>query len=735
LRGSAPNAKGIVMQVNVGYAYGQLVRAREKGDARGVSKWQAVIDGMRTGTINVGSRTPTKAPAWVTLDVVTGGFATGGYAAGGAFTAHEQVVATTRLGANLHYLEASDALLASGHYRIDFVEEGALLVCAWLRARGEHDRAAALVETIAPWFPTLRFFPAPAAKATASAETVRLQDVSTTITQLQNYTTQDSLDLQRDAELVWKPLRDRAIARWIETVDGELPRVVNGAVIGGYPGRVFPEGWRAWVHALVSECRAVTQPKTARAQRVIELVESLARLATHPSALDARVLGRVRREIAEFVTAYGVPGSERFLARRLTDARAVAAPLHADLRPVLIDRLRAEGDGIDLDRVSAPVSVDEATQHRVPAGAQLPWYMIAKAARSWDAPIETLAERGLLPSAEVLARVLPQLTAHVRAQGLGDEPGRRLYAAIYRAFRRRRGLLLLNYASQVRFHELPWVAAMENARSDVTTQAVRASLARATGAAVRAFPHTITPNKLVTELYAFAAAAKVEMPLVEELAADIFMGSFTAKFAEAAKVSARVIEGTLYQRYYAIDTFAIARLGKAKLADDFAALCQRRAGPSKGWGVAQNGKILEQCQILTTHNLAVLFERLALGDTLAPHLRAAAEQCFRFIVRQLRMPGGYRDQLHRLKNAAYAWRQMTFYLSFVDDPADFAVWARARIAHCNEPFRTRFEPALRGLELAIAGTWSTWAGFAAGGGRVFTGWSTERHWLMPAQLA
>ena len=38
---------------------------------------------MQAGTIDVGSRTPTRAPAWVTLDVVTGGFATGGYSAGG----------------------------------------------------------------------------------------------------------------------------------------------------------------------------------------------------------------------------------------------------------------------------------------------------------------------------------------------------------------------------------------------------------------------------------------------------------------------------------------------------------------------------------------------------------------------------------------------------------------------------------------------------------------------------
>lgn len=356
--------------------------------------------------------------------------------------------------------------------------------------------------------------------------------------------------------------------------------------------------------------------------------------------------------------------------------------------------------------------------------------MTAKVARSWDAPLDALVERGVIPSAEELARVLPQLTGQVRAQALPDEPGRRLYAAIYRAFRRRRGLLLVSYAHQVRFHELPWVAALENARSDGRAQAARASqvVARASVACLRAFPQTITPNKLVTELSALAQAAKVEMPLVEELAADIFMGSFTAKFAEAAKISARLLEGTLYQRYYAIDTLSVARLGEAKLANDFAALCQRRAGPSEGFGVARNGTILEQSQILTTHNLAVLFDRLALRDALGPHLRGAAEQCLLFVVRQLRLAGSYHEQLIRVKNAAYAWRQMMFYLSFTD-ATGFAAWARARVP----ADLARFEPALRGLELALAGMWSTWSAFARDGGRVFTGWSTERHWVMPAR--
>src|SRR5262245_11467703 len=159
------------MEVNIGYAWGQLLRAQQSVDeaagdkararaAERVAKWERVIAGMQAGTIDVGSRTPTKAPAWVTLDVVTGGFATGGYTAGGPLRDHERALAAragvpaSRIALNLMSATSAEAdeLLASGCYRIDVPEEGALLVVAWLRRRGELDRATALVETLAPWF-------------------------------------------------------------------------------------------------------------------------------------------------------------------------------------------------------------------------------------------------------------------------------------------------------------------------------------------------------------------------------------------------------------------------------------------------------------------------------------------------------------------------------------------------------------------------------------------------------
>ena len=740
------------MKVNIGYAWRQLLGARrtaaehEDEDvraraAKNVAKWEAVIAGMQAGTIDIGSRTPTKAPAWVTLDVVTGGFATGAYAAGGPLQPHEVAlcdrlgVRPSRAAANIHHVDAPEAseLLASGRYRIEVPEEGALLVAAWLRERGEIEKAAQLVEHLAPWFETLRFFPAPSATPIELRETVRLQDVGTAVEALDTGRRQARLDTQRAAELVWKPLRERAIALWIETVEGEVPRVVDGRVTGGAVARRFPEGWRAWVHALVADCRQETAAKTRRAYDVIHIVELLARLATHPNALDAHALAAVRNEVAWFVTAHGVPGTGAFTARREMERAAVAGPLHADLRRVLVDRLRRAGGISDLEGVAAPVTREEAGRFAVPAGSAIPAYMIDKAARCWDAPLEALLARRVIGSAEVLARVLPQLTAHVRAETLPDDAGRRLYAAMYMAFRRRRSLLLLDYAHQVRFHELPWVAAMET-RTSANAARARHTLARAAAAALRAFPYTITPNKLVTELGALASAAGVELPLVEELAADIFMGSFTPKFAAAATISGDLLAGTLYQRYYGIapQQFAALAAANGKRADDFAALCRARAGTtSQSSSVASNGKIIEQAQILTTHNLGVLFARLALRDTFAPDLRPAAEHCFRWIVRQLRMLApSYHCELTRLKNTAYAWRQLIFFLSFTHDAATFPPWARAQLARLpSAALRARFEPALRGLELAIAGIPSTSRAFAASGGRVFTGWATERHWL------
>jgi hypothetical protein len=113
---------------------------------------------------------------------------------------------------------------------------------------------------------------------------------------------------------------------------------------------------------------------------------------------------------------------------------------------------------------------------------------------------------------------------------------------------------------------------------------------------------------------------------------------------------------------------------------------------------------IEQAQILTTHNLAVLFDALPLQDQLAPHLRLVAETCFRWTLGRLRLrTSDWHQTLANLKNAAYAWRQLVFYLSFASDVPDFLRWGRAQLESADDSFRQRFEPAIRGLELAARG--------------------------------
>ena len=726
------------MEINPGYAWRQLQEARRRGKAAAIAKWEQVIAGMRDGSLAIGSRTPTKAPAWVTLEVVTGGFATGGYSAGGELVQHEVALrerlrlpaSAGRAQLNMHYLESRDAaeLLASGCYRIDLPEEGALLAVAWLRAHGHDAAAEELVETIEPWLGELRFYPAPAKRPLELASTVRLQDLGPTLDGIATDRRQRRVEAMRDSLTVWQPLADWAVALAQETCED------------GVPFKRFPPGWISRVQQLATAFVKAGPATSRRSARIHELLRHLTLATVAPKEIAPRDVGWVRNVIATHVAAHGQPGTEEARMRRLEQALAVAGPLHRELRAVLVARLRdrPRDAGVrDLDMLARPVDIVESQRSGVPEGSAIPPYLITKLARAWDAPLAALVEQHVIPSSETLARVLPQVTAQVRGQAIGDPALRRLYASLYAAFRRRRGLLLVNYASQVRLEELPWVAVLMRGfeSSADATAAARRTAAQASALAVAGFPHTIVPNKLVTELYALGAAAKIELPLVEELAADIFMGAFTRKFVVAARVAARLLRGRLYERYYAIDADEVERLPlppPKAISVELAELCQRRAGVEGSRGtVAQNGKIIEQCQILTTHNLAVLFAELGVQRPLQTRLRALAEQTFTWILRQLQIgSGGHHAQLIRLKNAAYAWRQLVFYLSFVDDAPDFVVWARQQLVRTRGNFPLRFAPALHGLEVALAGARSDAPAFAAAGGRVFTGWATARHWVL-----
>jgi hypothetical protein len=357
-------------------------------------------------------------------------------------------------------------------------------------------------------------------------------------------------------------------------------------------------------------------------------------------------------------------------------------------------------------------------------------------------PLETL-----ITSGATLARVLPQMTSGLRAAGISDPSLRQLYASIYRAFRRRRSLLLLNLEKQVRIEELPWVAAIERFRDEQISsrQLAAQALDEITLLTITSFPHAIFPNKLLQELRALAKSAELDMPLVDEVAADIFMGQFSAKFAESAKRAANQLEGSLYTTYYGIDCEEIRRLPTPAMPtarswlrpatpDPFAALCSTRAGVPLGtWEPASNGMIIEQQQILTTQNLAALLMRPGVENSLRGCLGDMSRRCLTWICERQQMKiDRWHARLIMVKNTAYAWRQMIFFLSLLskDEVAQFLLWAGDHLEKQPADFATRFRPALQGLILAADGQPLDHPAAHGLGARCFLGWSRERHWLL-----
>jgi hypothetical protein len=776
-------------EANPGYALGQLaaalatsesgadpdMRARAAEKAR---KWISVLTGMLSGSLRIGSRTPmADVPPWATPEVVKGGFATGSLMAGGPLQPHEEAL-LARLGGdaalppraalNHHYLgDAGFAdlrrMLASGHYRVDVPEEGALLAVAWLLGHGHVDAAQGVLREIAPHFPTLRFYPVPADVPLPGGDLVHLRTVGETVQELRAVRAPAEVLVQREATTVWAPLGDRAVELFLETVEGPAPvlqAVAEGeaethVITGGWPCRHYPEGWQARALALLEDYRRLRaehrqSPRPDRRGSFAQLRRYLEICVADPARLSGRDVGRIRLLLAGIATRRGLPGSEQLRALRRTQAAIAALPTRAELARVVAGRMDAlppDGGLPALDPVLVPVSADEAATYGVPQGLPLAEFAERRVRRALAAPVEDLVEMGIISSGESLARVIPALTAQVRAARLPDPELRRLYGAVYQAFRRRRSLLLLDLQSQVKPAELPWVAAIEAHRQGGAgpRELSRQTLERLAGLAITSFPQQILPNKLLRELRTLSDDAELRLPIVDELAADIFMDAFAGTFLRAAQGAGKLLEGSLYGRYYEISYAELQSIGDlrkmpyggAPVSPAFFELCRERAGVGADGGyswVARNGAIIEQAQILTTHNLAVLFNALDLRETLRPRLGELASRCLMWIIAELQQPAlDRRSRLHAVKNGAYAWRQMVFFLSLEpeENARTFLGWAHGHLAQQGPEFQARFRPALQGLRNAMHGR-----PVEAADAQRLLGWTaTGAHWLLPPEKA
>jgi hypothetical protein len=718
------------------YAYGRLVaalqsaatdpdpavRARAAGKA---DRWRTVLDGMASGALRVGDRTPVAdTPAWVTLEVLHGGFATGAYLAEQPVTAAErawlhpdQPGRTDRERVNLHFLGDAGqaellAALATDRYRVELPEHAALAVVALLLDRGHPEAALDLVATLRPLLHRLRFTPTLLPRPEPTGSTVHLRTAGAVAAELRVAQPPPQLAAMR-ATLAANDRYDELVALWADTVEGEPPRLVQGWVVGGWPARRFPPDWAERRAAILAQ----EPPTTGRYAHPRGNYARL-RAALEKDQLTGRDVGWVRRALANTTTRH----PDRAALRR-QQAAVLAEPTHAELA-------RAVATGLD----RYPPEEGVPTLDDLPAGT--PPSVRTKVARALEAPVAELVRQHVLVSAEQLAEVLPQVTARHLAAGIADPVAAGLHARLYAAFRRRRTLLLLDLRSQVRFEELPWAAALDGFRTGAG-QGLTEALRETVVLALTGFPATMLPNPLVSELSALARRAGLDLPLVPDVAADIFTGRFTGTWPAAAARASELLAGSPYGRYYDLpEAWPLPdpprrrwqRPPPARTPEEaFAALCVERAaeaGAGDGGWVARNGAILEQASILTSANLAVLTGALGLGAGFGP---LAGHAFSRAIVSvQHRLPTDGHARLITVKNAAYAWRQAVFFLGYAD-PAEREALVEQVIEWSAGG---RLEPAARGLRFVLGGGRFAPDGTGPGGVRRFLGWSVGPHWVL-----
>ena len=753
-----------------------------------IEKWKSVIRNTLGGAFNAGSRTPlVDTPAWVTLAVVTGGYATGEFKAGGMLREHEKLmlaqisglptegVGEARNVLNNYFLSEQgmsrllDALLA-GSYELESEEEAALPTVAWLVQRGYTKHAIDLVNVIEPWFSRLRFYPEIKQQAGRVHGNVCVQNVATTKDKLLSIQPKQNLLVQRETISIWHPVYDRMVQLFLETVKGDFPFIQIGEdgswinrhagsfnLAGGWPCQYYPDNWHKRGSQLLHEI--TEKRKSHKLSTWLDRKDDSFYLLRHylqicvasPQSLNGRDVGRIRLLLARYITKRGVPDSLRHRKVRAAQEQQVSPPAFDVLAKLLCERLQdypANGGIADVEQILSPVSVDEASQWDLAADVHFPPCLRRKISCSLEASVKILIEKRIIGSGEVLARILPQLTADMIAAGSIDQESQGLLATTYLAFRRRRSLLLLNLEKQVQFRELPWIKTLTSLQKARISDKLLAgqTLTEMAHLNLITFPHTILPNRLLQEFSGLANFAKLDLPLVEEVACDIFMGRFSSKFLQAAKLAGKFLQGSVYARYYGIDYAYVLSIAeqapivkdkKKKIyvpqRDEFAELCEAMAGVRYGRSVAANGMIIEQQQILTTQNLASLCTQIHIDSQFIGEAYLMAQQCFSWVCQRLSLKMTDRHTaLINMKNSAYAWRQMLFFLSLLEarNQLQFFSWAIEHMRVQDASLQKAFYPAMLGLRLVAEGKELTEEIFAETGARRFLGWSNGEHWLL-----
>ena len=466
-------------------------------------------------------------------------------------------------------------------------------------------RPSTLLDAVGPFAGELAFAPVPDPAAGRDWSVVWREPAGEAAAALRQRGENERVEAMREALAVWNPLADELLELWLETRDG------SGAVAA-----VFPPGWRERAGELLARYERLAAEHTRcgkhrRPRENLAVMLAAAREAVMSAAPAPRTRGLLRSVVAAMLARRGRPGSPGHAALRAVQARVAAVPGHHRLARVVVARIAAldPDAGIpDVDAACAPVTAGEAAAHGLPAGVAVPEpirRVVRRARRRHRRRADRRGRgpvgRGTRPS---WCRRSPPRPAPPRTPTRLCAPDGRHY----RAFRRRRSLLLVDLQHQVRLENCPGFQALGPTGRPPRTPAGRPSRRCAGSASWRSTGSR--PRCCRTRWCASCPRSRREagedLPCVEELAADIFMGRFSPKFVRAAQLAGRLLAGRLYARYYDIDYAALPAD-----VDEPAVHSHRRAQAARrpraaARSVAANGMVIEQAQILTTHNLATL---------------------------------------------------------------------------------------------------------------------------------
>src|SRR5262249_4366274 len=153
---------------------------------------------------------------------------------------------------------------------------------------------------------------------------------------------------------------------FLETVEGDAPRLQGKVIEGGWPCRRYPEDWKARAQQLLDDdsraraahglCGKSDRPRENYPRLRGHLQQALS------GSLTGRDVGMIRKILASVNEKRGLPGSPELAELRQRQSRQASLPTSQDFSAVLLQRLSGKpvDEGLStIDELTGAVTADE----------------------------------------------------------------------------------------------------------------------------------------------------------------------------------------------------------------------------------------------------------------------------------------------------------------------------------------------------------------------------------------